>query len=86
MARLKLLVRYPVHAWAAGIQGRVVIEFTVNTEGHANGFRVAEGVDPELDAEALRACQMIQDNWIPGRINGIAASTHYNLPVVFKLQ
>ena len=47
-------VKYPVIAQENGIQGRVVTSFVVDKEGNIKQVKVERGVDPALDAEALR--------------------------------
>ena len=78
-------IRYPVIAQENGIQGRVICQFVVGSDGSVRDIKVMRGVDPSLDKEAIRVIQSMP-KWIPGRQNGKAVSVRYTLPVTFKLQ
>ena len=78
-------IRYPVIAQENGIQGRVICQFVVGSDGSVRDVKVMRGVDPSLDKEAIRVIQSMP-KWIPGRQNGKAVSVRYTLPVTFRLQ
>ena len=81
---LAMKLRYPVEAMKANIQGRVVVRFVVTEKGKIASPEVIRSVNPELDAEAIRAVQTLSD-FNPGTINGKPVSVYYTLPVTFKL-
>ena len=85
MGWLSKNIRYPVIAQENGIQGRVICQFVVGSDGSVRDIKVMRGVDPSLDKEAIRVIQSMP-KWIPGRQNGKAVSVRYTLPVTFKLQ
>ena len=85
MSYLSKNIRYPVIAQENGIQGRVICQFVVGSDGSVRDIKVMRGVDPSLDKEAIRVIQSMP-KWIPGRQNGKAVSVRYTLPVTFKLQ
>lgn len=78
-------IRYPVVALENGVQGRVICEFVVNSDGKVTNVRIVRGVDPTLDAEALRVINAMP-LWKPGKQRGKAVKVRYTLPVNFKLQ
>lgn len=78
-------VKYPKIAQDNGIQGRVVTSFVVDKEGNIKQVKVERGVDPALDAEALRVVKAMP-KWIPGKQKGKAVAVRYILPVQFRLQ
>ncbi len=78
-------IRYPVIAQENGIQGRVICQFVVGSDGSVRDIKVMRGVDASLDKEAVRVIQSMP-KWIPGRQNGKAVSVRYTLPVTFRLQ
>lgn len=78
-------VRYPVSAQKAGIQGRVIVQFVVDTEGKIINLKVVRGVQYDLDNEAMRVVRNMPD-WIPGKVDGEPVKVRYTLPVNFKLQ
>ena len=77
-------VRYPESAVRAGIQGRVMVEFIIDKEGKVTDARVVRGVDPELDAEAVRVISA-SPKWKPGRVKGNRVRTSLTIPVEFRL-
>ena len=86
MAFISKNIKYPVAAQKAKIQGRVVIQFIVNTEGqHHQCPRVLRSADPLLDAEAIRLTT-IMPKWKPGMQRGQAVNVKYTVPIMFRLQ
>ena len=77
-------IRYPVEAQQKGIQGRVICNFVVMKDGSISDPQVVRGVDPLLDAEALRVLKLMPD-WKPGKQRGQAVNVRFTLPVVFRL-
>lgn len=77
-------IKYPVVAKETGVQGRVVVSFIVEKDGSVSNVSVVRSVDPSLDREALRVIKSMP-KWKPGRSNGKAARTIYNVPVSFRL-
>lgn len=78
-------VRYPQASVQAKTQGTVVVQFVVGADGQPRDARVLRGVDPVLDAEALRVARALPA-FTPGRDkDGEAVAVRYVLPVQFKL-
>ena len=77
-------IRYPVEAQQKGIQGRVICNFVVMKDGSISDLQIVRGVDPLLDAEALRVLGLMPD-WKPGKQRGQAVNVRFTLPVVFRL-
>ena len=75
---------YPESAKEKKIQGRVFIRFCVTQTGEIGQVQVLRGVDPEIDAEAVRAVKTIK-GFKPGRLGGIAVPVWYLIPIDFKL-
>ncbi len=78
-------IRYPVIAQENGIQGRVICQFVVGSDGSVRDIKVVRSLDPSCDKEAVRVIQSMP-KWIPSRQNGKAVSVRYTLPVMFRLQ
>ena len=76
---------YPEAAKAAGKEGRVTLKFKVDRDGSIKNVKVVKGVDPELDAEAVRVVSSAPA-WTPGMQNGEPVAVNYVFPVVYKLQ
>jgi protein TonB len=78
-------IKYPVIAQENGIQGRVYVTFVVNTDGSVSDARIARGVDPSLDKEALRVINSLP-KWKPGKQRGKPVRVSYTVPINFVLQ
>src|SRR5690554_1345992 len=78
-------VKYPVIAQENGIQGRVYVTFVVDADGSISDPRVARGVDPSLDKEALRVVSLLP-KWKPGKQRGKPVRVSYTVPINFQLQ
>ena len=78
-------IKYPVVAQENGVQGRVIVQFVVNSDGTIVDPVVVRGVDPYLDKEALRVISTMP-KWKPGKQRGKAVRVKYTVPVMFRLQ
>lgn len=76
---------YPEIAKENGIQGRVMVHFTVNSKGEVRNVKVLRGVDSSLDKEAVRVVSQ-SPLWIPGKHHGQVVSVSYTFPVIFQLR
>ena len=76
---------YPEIAKENGVQGRVVLQFTVNPDGSVSGVKVLRGVDASLDKEAVRVVSS-SPKWEPGRQRDRAVKVTYTFPVIFQLR
>ena len=77
-------IHYPKVAEDAGIQGRVIVTFVVMKDGSIGEVKVAKGVSPELDGEAVR-CVKSMPKWKPGMQKGQAVNVKYTMPLSFRL-
>lgn len=78
-------IKYPTDAQEAGVQGRVICSFVVDKKGNIVEPKIIRGIDPSLDAEALRVIGMMP-RWTPGRQDGKAVRVLYTVPITFRLQ
>ena len=76
---------YPEIAKENGIQGRVTVRATINTDGSLTDIMVVRGVDPSLDKEAIRVVSQ-SPKWKPGKQGGKAVPVTYNFPVTFQIR
>ena len=76
---------YPEVAKENGVQGRVMLQFTVNTDGSVSGVKVLRGVDPSLDKEAVRVVSS-SPKWTPGKQRDRKVKVTYTFPVIFQLR
>lgn len=85
MKWLNSQIRYPEAAQQNDIQGKVIVKFVVEKDGSIGAVEIMKGVDKDLDREALRVVKKMP-KWQPGKNNGVAVRSYFNLPVTFKLQ
>ena len=78
-------LRYPEAAKDKKLEGRVTLQFTVDTDGSVKDVKVLKGVDPILDSEAVKVVSQ-SPKWTPAMQNGKPVRVHYIIPVIFKLQ
>ncbi|MBA4411192.1 MAG: energy transducer TonB [Bacteroidota bacterium] len=76
--------KYPQIATANGIQGKVYITFVIEKDGSVSNVKVARGVDPLIDNEALKSV-MSSPKWSPGMNKGKAVRVSYVITVNFEL-
>lgn len=78
-------IQYPEVAQKNGIQGRVYVTFIVDKEGNIANAKIARGVDPSIDQEALRVVNNLP-RWYPGVQKGEPVNVSYTVPINFALQ
>ena len=79
------VLQYPEEAKAKGIEGTVEVKFVVGTDGKIFDVEVARGIDPYLDAEAIRVLYQVGDNWEPAIFKGQVVRQRIQLPISFSL-
>ena len=84
MKYLSTNIRYPEAAHKAGTQGRVTVQFVVGKDGSIGNVGILRGVDPNLDAEAIRVISSMP-KWKPGTQKGEPVNVKYTVPVMFRL-
>lgn len=78
-------IRYPKVAAQSKLQGKVFVSFIVNAEGKVTDAKIAKGIHPLLDSEAIRIVNSMP-GWRPGKENGKAVNVSYTVPINFVLQ
>ena len=76
---------YPEIAKENGVQGRVTLQFTIDTDGSIRNVKVLRGVDSSLDKEAVRVVSS-SPKWQPGMQRSKPVKVKYTFPVVFQLR
>ncbi len=82
-------IKYPAIARENGVQGMVVVSFTVERDGSVSDIVIARDQGAGLGAEGARVVKLINertDRFEPGRQRGKAVRVRFNLPVKFKLE
>jgi len=76
--------QYPALARAYGLEGRVILRFTVHTDGRIGDFEVLRGPGLGLE-EAVVAALKKMPGWQPARIGGRPVCSRHVLPVHLRL-
>ena len=83
-------IKYPLEAAKAGHYGRVLISFTINSDGSATDFELDLGCgDAALNNEAMRVIKNVamENTWYPAiNAKGEKISSTIIKPVIFMLQ
>lgn len=77
-------LHYPEKALKDKVEGKVFVQFVIDTTGKVVEPKVIKSVSPELDAEALRVVSEMPA-WKPGMQRGKPVRVSFTLPVIFKL-
>lgn len=83
---MRLLERsYPPMLRDAGVEGRVVVQFIVNTDGRVDpaSITVVSSTTPELDAPSRRAAERMR--FRPARVNGQPVRVLTSLPIDWRI-
>lgn len=78
-------VKYPALAMDLGIQGKVMVSFTIDKDGSILDPQIAKSAHPLLDAEAIRVVWTMP-KWNPGKQKGKPVKVKYTVPAVFRMQ
>ena len=77
-------IQYPFVAKRTKTEGKVLVQFIVDTNGKVSKARVVRAVDYFLNKEAVRVVNSLPD-WTPGAQCGIKMNFIITVPVIFKL-
>jgi len=77
-------MKYPSQARRMGIEGKVFVQFVVDTNGAITDVQVMRGIGAGCDEEAIRVIQN-SPKWQPGKQRGKAVKVRMVLPITFKL-
>lgn len=75
---------YPEEARKKGVEGSVVLTFSVECDGSISNIEIVKSTDPCLNEEALRLINSMP-KWIPGSRNGKTVRVKMCVPVKFRL-
>ena len=87
---IKNTVKYPQEALKDSLRGKVYVNFVISKTGKVEKVRIARGIHPILDSEAIRVVSSMPD-WKPGeqyfrgKFGSIKIPWSYTIPVEFKL-
>lgn len=78
-------LKYPELPAENGVSGKVFIQFDIDQQGNLVNPVIYRGVDPALDAEAIRVVRL-SPQWTPGKQRGKAVKVRYVFPINFVLK
>ena len=78
-------MQYPQDAQKQKIEGKVVVQLTIEKDGTVSAHKVVKSVSPSLDAEAIRVAKLLK-NWKAAKNKGQAVRTNFTIPVMFRLK
>lgn len=78
-------IKYPEDAEAKGIEGKVIVSFTVDTDGSVTDIKRLRSVHPSIDEQAVEVVSSMP-KWTPGEQDGKKVKVKMNLPIVYKLK
>ena len=76
---------YPEMAKENGVEGRVVLQFTIGKDGRLQDVKVLSAPDESLAKEAVRVVSS-SPKWEPGRQRDRAVKVSYTFPVIYRLR
>lgn len=85
IGELQKKVEYPPRCRRAGIEGRVTVQFIVNTDGSIVEPNVIRGIGGGCDEAAIEAIKQYA-KFTPGRQRGKPVRVQMSLPIRFQLQ
>ncbi|MDZ4748135.1 MAG: energy transducer TonB [Saprospiraceae bacterium] len=81
---IKSNLKYPEEALKNKVQGQVVVEFVIDTNGALINPVIKQGLGSGCDEEALRVIALMPA-WIPGKQDGQKVKVRMKLPIVFQV-
>lgn len=77
-------IKYPDSAIAAGMEGRVIVEFIIEKDGSVSNVKIVRGVDNDIDDEVIKVVSA-SPKWKAAQLRGSAVRVKISIPVEFKL-
>ncbi|MFB6279162.1 MAG: TonB family protein [Salinibacter sp.] len=81
---LYLHIDYPAEARKQGIEGQLILKFTVRRDGDVSDIAIAESLHPLCDSAAVEGLRSV--DFVPAKHDGKAIPVRMELPVRFQLR
>lgn len=78
-------LKYPQMAREKHIEGMVILNMVVETDGRITNVKVSRYIGGGCDEEAVRILESMP-KWNPGTQRGVPVRVSYNIPIRFKLE
>lgn len=76
-------MKFPQEALKEKVDGRVMVQFVVETDGSLTQAKVVKSLHPACDAEALRVIKQMP-RWTPAKVKGKMVRSRFTIPVLFR--
>ncbi len=77
-------MKYPAAALENGVEGKVIVNFTVKADGSLDKVVIGRKVDPDLEAEAIRIVKAMP-KWKPASDGKSAVDSASSVAISFRL-
>lgn len=74
-------IQVPAQVRHNRVEGKIFIEFVVETDGTTTNHRIMRGIDPEADQAALEAVKSAKVKWNPGTQRGTPVRSKMVIPI-----
>lgn len=82
-------LNYPESAKSKAVEGRVYVQFIVQSDGSVSDIHVVRDIGSETGAEAVKVVEGINDlehRWTAGELDGAKVPVVFTLPISFVLE
>ena len=76
-------IKLPPEIMKLGIQGRVVAQMIIRSDGKVSDVKIIRSLHPDLDKEVVRVLETMP-LWVPGKKDGKAVNSQITIPVKFN--
>ncbi|MCU0447961.1 MAG: TonB family protein [Microscillaceae bacterium] len=77
-------IEYPKQARKMSVEGKVILQVTIDKDGSLNDIQVLKGIGAGCDEEAIRVMKEAP-KWIPGKQRGRPVKVKMTVPIMFRL-
>lgn len=77
-------LKFPDRAWKLGKEGRLLIQFVINTNGATDDFKILRSIEYSLDEEAIRIIKN-SPKWRPAHQDGRLVKAYRRQPLTFQV-
>jgi TonB family protein len=77
-------IKYPKECEAEGIEGTVLVNFTIDEQGNSGNFKVLKSPDERLSMAALDVMAKMPE-WTPAQLDGKPVKMELTLPIKYAL-
>jgi periplasmic protein TonB len=76
-------IHYPEYSFKNHVEGKVLVNFKITTDGQVSEIKVTQPISAELDSEAVRVVRLTK--WHPAIQNSRPLACYLTIPFDFRL-